>query len=208
MQSNEELEKIQTQTLSHYDDNAESFWSGTREHDVSQNIDALISALPSNRALDILDFGCGPGRDLLTFKSKGHRPVGLDGSRQFCEMANKYSGCEVLNQSFLDLNLEDNKFDGVFANASLFHIPSQELVRVLKQLNRCLRPGGILFSSNPRGDEEGWNGPRYAHYMELEVMTDFLSKAGFKVVQHYYRPQGQPCHMQPWLAIVSQKESE
>jgi SAM-dependent methyltransferase len=66
-----------------------------------------------------------------------------------------YSGCEVWQQDFLKLNLPENYFDGVFANASLFHVPSQELPRVLLELRACLKPGGVLFSSNPRGHNEG-----------------------------------------------------
>ena len=59
-------------------------------------------------------------------------------------------------------------FDGVFANAALFHVPSQELPRVLLELHASLKPGGVLFSSNPHGhNEEGWNGGRYAVYYDL-----------------------------------------
>jgi SAM-dependent methyltransferase len=198
------LDEIENITLAHYDNNAESFWSGTRDHDVSQNIDAFLDALPVNNELDILDFGCGPGRDLHTFKLRGHKPVGLDGSRSFCEMAQQYSGCPVLHQQFLKLELEENSFDGIFANASLFHIPSQELSRVLSELHRALRPGGILFSSNPRGNAEGWQGERYGHYMEIDTSEAYLEKSGFRIIHHYYRPKDKPREQQPWLAIVSE----
>ena len=204
-QSTDELAQIESCTLAHYDENAQSFWLGTQDHDVSQNIQAFLGALPVNKKLDILDFGCGPGRDLITFKSLGHRPVGLDGSQQFCFMAKQNSGCETIHQAFLKLDLAANRFDGIFANASLFHVPSQELLRVLNDLHSCLRPQGILFSSNPRGNDEGWQGSRYAHYMELAASEAYLQQAGFKILQHYYRPAGQPRHLQPWLAIVSQR---
>ena len=69
-------------------------------------------------------------------------------------MARIYSGCEVWQQDFLKLDLPDSHFDGVYANASLFHVPSQELPRVLLELHTTLKPGGVLFSSNPRGDNE------------------------------------------------------
>ncbi len=199
-----DLNKLEKLTIGHYNDRAQSFWEGTRDHDVSQNIQALLSACPEKDRLDILDFGCGPGRDLYTFKSLGHRPVGLDGSAAFCAMASDYGGCEVLHQQFLKLELEENRFDAVFANASLFHIPARELPRVLNQLHQTLRPEGILFSSNPRGVSEGFYGERYGHYMELDVTADFLHQAGFQILHHYYRPAGLPCDQQPWLAIVSQ----
>lgn len=198
-----DLVEVESVTLSHYENRAESFWQGTRDHDVSQNITALLEALPKDKALDILDFGCGPGRDVHTFKALGHNPVGLDGSQSFCEMARKHSACPVLHQQFLSLELKDNSFDGIFANASLFHVPSKELTRVLRELHAALRPNGILFTSNPRGEAEGWNGERYGHYMELDVSKGFLQTAGFEITHHYYRPEGLPCEQQPWLAIVS-----
>jgi len=135
----------------------------------------------------------------------GHRPIGLDGSEAFCEMAQQVSGCPVLHQSFLNLNLAPASFDGIFANASLFHVPSQELAGVLAKLYGALREGGILFTSNPRGSEEGWQGDRYGNYMEFEQSKTCLQQAGFEVLHHYYRPQGQPRHMQPWLAIVCKR---
>ena len=202
-----QLHKIERLTLDHYEQAAESFRLATFNHDVSQNIEAFLFALPQGQQLDILDFGCGPGRDLATFKRLGHRATGLDGSKTFCHMAQAHSNCPTLHQQFLNLNLAADSFDGIYANASLFHIPSAELCRVLKVLHRALRPNGILFSSNPRGSSEGWNGSRYCHYMELENSQRFLEKSGFKIKKHYYRPAGQPREQQPWLAIVSQRLS-
>jgi len=204
--SHVDLDEIEEFTIAHYEDNAESFQVGTKDHDVSQNIDAFLSALPKEKNLDILDFGCGPGRDMCVFKSMGHRPVGLDGSKEFCKMAVKQSGCPTLNQQFLKLELEENSYDGIFANASLFHVPSKELPRVLNELHCALREDGILFSSNPRGNAEGWQGQRYGHYMEFEASETFLQQSGFKIIEHFYRPAGMPREHQPWLAIVSQRQ--
>lgn len=201
----EQLAEIERITLGHYDENARSFWQGTKDHDVSQNYQKFLSQFPAAQQLDILDFGCGPGRDLAYFKSLGHRPVGLDGTQAFCEMARSGTGCTVLHQSFLDLSLPEQAFDGIFANASLFHVPGQELPRVLKELHSALRAGGILFTSNPRGNTEGWSGQRYGHFLEFEASQAFLETAGFQVLDHYYRPPGAPRSAQPWLAIVSQK---
>ena len=203
-----DLVEIEKLNIAHYDENAESFRIGTKDHDVSQNIAALLDALPKEKTLDILDFGCGPGRDMCVFKSMGHRPTGLDGSKEFCKMAVKQSGCPTLNQQFLKLELEENRYDGIFANASLFTVPSQELPRVLKELHSALRKDGILFSSNPRGNAEGWQGQRYGHYMEFEASEAFLQQSGFKIINHFYRPEGMPREHQPWLAIVSQRQEQ
>jgi SAM-dependent methyltransferase len=204
----DELNKIETCTLGHYNDHAQAYWEGTQAHDVAENYKTFLAPFPPGQVLDILDFGCGPGRDLHYFKAQGHRPVGLDGSAVFCRMAREHAGCQVLEQSFLHLALPPEAYDGIFAHASLFHIPSQMLPRVLNELHDALRPGGILFSSNPRGSDEGWSGERYGHYMQFDVSKTYLEAAGFEVMHHYYRPAGKPLPEQPWLAIVSRSKSK
>ena len=202
----EELERIEAHTLAHYDGQAEDFWAGTRGHDVSQNIGALLEHIQATPPFEILDFGCGPGRDLRTFRQIGHIATGLDGAAQFVEMARSYSGCEVWHQSFLSLDLPPARFDGVFANASLFHVPAQELPRVLGELRETLKPGGVLFSSNPRGEgQEGWRGDRYGAFHDLAGWRNLMTAAGFIELAHYFRPAGLPLEEQPWLASVWRK---
>lgn len=204
--SPDDLAQISALTLAHYQDCAEDFREGTRDHDVSQNIAALLRHIQAEPPLRILDFGCGPGRDLRTFRALGHEPVGLDGCSRFVDMARADSGCEVWLQDFLALDLPPAHFDGIFANAVLFHIPSQELPRVLRQLHATLKFGGVLFSSNPRGEnQEGWNGERYGAYYDLANWRALLTDAGFVELEHYYRPAGLPRAQQPWLASVWRK---
>ncbi len=199
----EDLAKISSLTVAHYQENAESFEAGTRDHDVSQNIAALLRHIEGDPPYDILDFGCGPGRDLKTFAALGHRAVGLDGTPRFVEMARQATGCEVWQQDFLRLALPPGRFDGIFANAALFHVPGQELPQVLQALHGALKPRGVLFSSNPRGgNQEGWNRGRYGAYHDLEGWSDLMAAAGFEELEHYYRPQGLPREQQPWLASV------
>ncbi len=200
------LARISALTLAHYQNCAEDFREGTRDHDVSQNIAALLRHIQAAPPLRILDFGCGPGRDLRTFSALGHQATGLDGCPRFVEMARADSGCEVWQQDFLALDLPPEHFDGIFANAVLFHIPSEALPRVLRQLHATLKPGGVLFSSNPRGEnQEGWNGDRYGAYYDLANWRALLTRAGFVELEHYYRPAGLPREQQPWLASVWRK---
>ncbi|MBB3179953.1 bifunctional 2-polyprenyl-6-hydroxyphenol methylase/3-demethylubiquinol 3-O-methyltransferase UbiG [Variovorax sp. Sphag1AA] len=204
--SPEELERIESLTLAHYDGQAEDFWAATRSHDVSQNIAALLAHIDAPPPWTLLDFGCGPGRDLRTFSQLGHVAIGLEGAPQFAEMARAYSGCEVWQQNFLSLDLPAARFDGIFANASLFHVPHQELPRVLGELRTSLKPGGVLFSSNPRGEgEEGWRGQRYGAFHDLAGWQALMNSAGFVELDHYYRPAGLPLDQQPWLASVWRK---
>ena len=201
-----DLRDIAELTLSHYDQNAESFWQGTRDHDVSQNIAALLRHLEGTAPFVILDFGCGPGRDLKTFAELGHTAIGLEGAANLAAMAHALTGAMVWQQDFLALDLPAERFDGVFANASLFHVPSQALPRVLRELHATLKARGVLFASNPRGNnEEGWNRGRYGAYHDLESWRRFVSAAGFVELEHYYRPDGLPCEQQAWLASVWRK---
>ncbi|MGC5703996.1 class I SAM-dependent methyltransferase [Pseudomonas sp. NFXW11] len=202
----DDLATITATTLGHYNQVAEDFRTGTRDHDVSQNIDALLRHIQGPAPFTLLDFGCGPGRDLQTFTRLGHVAIGLDGCERFAQMARQDSGCEVWQQDFLKLDLPAGHFDGIFANAVLFHIPRQELPRVLRQLQASLKAGGVLFSSNPRGDnQEGWNGARYGAYHDLANWQALLGEAGFVELEHYYRPAGLPREQQPWLASVWRK---
>ena len=195
------LEEITRVTLSHYERGAEGFWEGTRDHDVSQNIEALLDALEGRGPHRIRDGGGGPGRDLAERRRRGHDPLGLDGAAAFCAMARAHAGCEVWRQDFLALSLPPARFDGVFANASLFHVPAQALPRVLRALHAALVPGGALFSSNPRGGNvEGWSGDRYGSYHDLAGWARHMETAGFAAIGHYYRPPGRPRAQQPWLA--------
>jgi SAM-dependent methyltransferase len=193
-------------TIAYYDRSAEGFWTGTRDHDVSQNYAAFLGAMKGVTPFSILDFGCGPGRDLGYFSSLGHHAVGLDGSREFVHMARSYSGCQVLHQDFLNMKLPPERFDGIFANASLFHVSSQELPRILLELFSAIKYRGVLFCSNPRGNnQEGMSDGRYSCFFNLATWRQYVTSAGFIEVQKYYRPAGLPRHQQPWLATVWRK---
>ncbi len=200
------LDEISARTIGHYEAQAEAFWHGTHDHDVSQNIEALLEHIQAPPPYEILDLGCGPGRDLKTFVARGHNAIGLDGAPRFVEMASEFSGCEVWLQDFLALDLPASRFDGIFANAVLFHVPSDALPQVLDELHSSLKQDGVLFTSNPRGqNQEGWNGERYGAYRDLAQWRRYMSAATFAELTYYYRPAGPPRAEQPWLASVWRK---
>lgn len=203
-----DVSHITAATLAEYEEDAENFWLQTKDHDVSQNITAFVRHLEGTHRFAILDFGCGPGRDLKTFTELGYEAIGVDGAARFVEMARAYSGCDVWRQDFLRLALPYERFDGVFANASLFHVPRQALPRVLQELHGCLKPHGMLFASNPRGhNEEGWLGGRYGVWHEYAGWCVLLSRAGFSELDQYYRPAGVPHAQQAWVASVWRKSA-
>jgi SAM-dependent methyltransferase len=206
MSASDSPQQTARRTLDHYAARAEAFREGTRDHDVRQNIAALLRHMRGAAPFTVLDLGCGPGRDLVALRDLGHVAIGIDGLAAFVAMARAASGCEVWEQDFLALSLPEGHFDGIFANASLFHVPSSELPRVLGQLRAALKPEGVLFSSNPRGNnEEGWNHGRYGVYHDLDGWRRYLLAAGFAELEHYYRPQGLPREQQAWLASVWRK---
>ena len=138
----QDLEKLARLTLEHYDQRAEQFWEGTRDHDVGQNIAALLQYIDSKPPFTILDFGCGPGRDLKVFTELGHIAVGLEGAAHLAAMARAHSGCEVWQQDFLKLDLPDNHFDG--------------RVRQRRSLS-CTQPGvAARVAGTARKSETGW----------------------------------------------------
>lgn len=205
------MEQHEQFTIAQYQVEADWFREGTWNHDVSQNRNALVAAMPNNPG-KILDLGCGPGRDLVAFKRQGHTVIGLDATPAFVEMAQQASGCEVWQQSFLSLYLPTESFDGIFANASLIHVPRAEMVRVLKDLWRSLVADGAIVMSMGRGDGEGYitrsNGYRYVAGWEYETLSPCLEQAGFEILDHYYRPPGLPCEQQSWLVMVAHKKSK
>lgn len=190
-------------TIDHYSASADAFREGTKDHDVDQNRAALLYELEGPAPHAILDLGCGPGRDLAYFSGLGHEAVGIDGAPEMARMARDMTRCEVLQQNFLALNLPQARFDGVFANASLFHVPKSALPRVLKELRAALKLRGVLFASNPRGENvEMMQGERFCCFLDYETWRDYVMEAGFDEIRHYYRPEGKPRAEQPWLASV------
>lgn len=202
MPDDHHLRSLLDATVAHYEQRAAAFWAATRDHDVRQNRDGLLAAIESSPPYTLLDIGCGPGRDLKAFADAGHHVIGVEGAPTFVTMARAYSGCEVWCQDFLALDLPSGHFDGIFANASLFHVPRAALPAVLGRLHASLKPRGVLFSSNPCGhNEEGFHAGRYGVFHDHDGWRHHLEAAGFVALSHYYRPAAQ----QSWLASLWQR---
>src|SRR5258707_14846517 len=107
------LDKIATATLAHYEQHAEEFRVGTRDHDVSQNLASLLRHIEGESPFTILDFGGGPGSDLKTLAMLGHTTIRLAGAAVFATTAPAATGCEGWQQAFLKLNHPGERFDGI-----------------------------------------------------------------------------------------------
>ena len=213
--SGEQAREAARATIADYAARAAGYAAASLDHDVSQNIEAFLSPLSGTPApLDILDVCCAGGRDLLAFTKMGHRAVGIDGVEEFCDISRLHSGCEVWQQDLTALDLPEGRFDGIFCNACLFHVPSAALPETLRRLTASLRPGGVLFVSNAHGfgeDKEGWSGGRtpttnsWVCWLSEESWVERCEDAGLVLLDKFYRPPGKPRSQQPFLATVWKK---
>ena len=184
-------------TIADYDAVAEAFDAGNRDHDVSQNLDALLEPLAGRERPVVVDLGCAGGRDLIALTARGCEAWGVEGAPAFCALARKAApGCTVLEQDFVALDLPAERFDGAFANASLFHVPSEHLADVLRRIFECLKPGGVFFASNAHGfgeDKEGWTDGRtpstksWVCWLSEASWRRYCEDVGFVFLRSYYR---------------------
>ena len=151
-----ESREKEKRTLSYYDENAAAFCEGTRNADMSEMRERFLQYLKPNAL--ILDAGCGSGRDSKFFMESGYRVVALDGSKEMCRQASAYLGQEVQCRLFEEID-EKEVYDGIWACASLLHVPYELLPKVIARLITALVDGGVLYASFKYGEEEredGW----------------------------------------------------
>ena len=162
----------------YYNENAKTFFEGTVAADMSEQYKMFLDLLP--KGASILDAGCGSGRDSLAFKNLGYQVTAIDASEELCKLASEYIGQEVKQIRFQDLDFEDT-FDGIWACATLLHVPSKELPQVIQNLRRALKPGGSLYASFKYGDFEGERNGRYFHDLTEEKAEQLFTEGGLKV---------------------------
>lgn len=157
-----------SQTLDYYNANAQAFAASTVSVDFSATQRRFAQLLPSGAR--ILDFGCGSGRDSKFFLQEGFDVTATDGSAELCEIARKLTGLPVRYELFQDL-AETNTYDGIWACASILHLPRAELAGVLAKMVAALKLGGVIYTSFKYGNFEGIRNGRY--------FTDFTEE-GFR----------------------------
>ena len=157
---------MDNKTLAYYTNHAESFADGTATVDLGEIQDRFTSRLPPGGL--ILDFGCGAGRDTKCFLEKGFQVEAIDGSERLCEIASEFTGIPVRRMLFSELD-EIEKYDGIWACASILHLPKDELKDTIGKMIRAVRTGGYIYISFKHGDFEGLRNERY--------FTDFTEEA-------------------------------
>ncbi|MBS0184797.1 MAG: class I SAM-dependent methyltransferase [Proteobacteria bacterium] len=160
-----------TSSIPYYNENAQEFFNRTVHVDLFPFYQKFLSLLPPKPY--ILDLGCGSGRDTLYFKSQNLKIMALDASKELAKLASDHIGQEVVVMDFKDMMFQD-MFDGVWANASLLHIPYENLNSIFKKIHVSLKEGGILYASFKYGGEKRTVGARDFYDMNEHLIKPFL----------------------------------
>lgn len=192
-------------TLKYYNENAQSFASGTVSVKFTEVQDKFLEKL--NPDAYILDFGCGAGRDTKYFLSRGYQVDAVDGSEQLCRIASEYTGIKVRQMLFQELD-EKEKYDGIWACASILHLPKKQLREVLKNMYAALKSKGWIYISFKYGEFEGERNGRYFTDFTTDTFKDFIHDMhGLKIEEHWITGDVRPGRgEEKWLNLLLQKK--
>ena len=158
-------------TIEYYNQNADMFAQGTRLVDftvVQERFRKML--LVGSR---ILDFGCGSGRDTKYFLEKGYRVEATDGSSELCKLASDFTGIEVKEMLFQDLDAS-GKYEGIWACSSILHLSKKELLPVIRKMCDALKDNGVIYTSFKYGDFEGERNGRYFTDFTKDTFDKFI----------------------------------
>jgi len=191
-------------SVEYYNQNATAFYERTIHADMSAMHEKFLSLLPSNAR--ILDAGCGVGRDTKHFHDKGHQVTPFDASIKMVKQTEQLVGIQTLHMYFEDLNFSE-EFDGIWASASLLHVPYEELRDILISFHKALKSSGVLYVSFKYGDSYRHADHRHFYDMNEQLIQPYLDGL-FKVVDVVKRADTRSRNPSPekaWLTIFCQK---
>ncbi len=160
-----------TKTLDYYNQNAKKFITGTISVDFGTIQNRFLDKL--HPGAEILDYGCGSGRDTKYFLEQGCKVTAIDGSQELCKLASEYTGIPVKYMLFQDLD-EKEAYDGIWACSSILHVPENELRDIIKKMANALRAHGIIYTSFKYGTFEGERNGRYFTDMTEETFAKLI----------------------------------
>lgn len=191
-------------TLDYYNKNANAYTDNTIDVDFTDVQNRFIALLsPGNM---ILDFGCGSGRDTKYFLSKGFKVDAIDGSGKLCKIASRNTGIPVKQMLFSELN-ENERYDGIWACASILHLPKSELKSVFGKMIRAVKPGGYIYTSFKYGEFEGYRNERYFTDLTEKSFQEFVKDyPAISIVEEWVSSDVRPGRgNEKWLNIILQK---
>ncbi len=191
-------------TLSYYNSNAERFVQDTGRVDFTAIQDRFLERLPAGGR--ILDFGCGSGRDSAYFFHRGFCVDAVDGSEALCRLAKKHTGINVRRILFSELDAWE-AYDGIWACASILHLPSAELKAVIWKMVRALKQGGWLYTSFKYGEFEGLRSERYfKDFTEQAALVFFEEVEGLAIREMWLTGDVRPGRGdEKWLNLMLEK---
>ena len=169
-------------TLNYYNQNADSFIEGTVSVNFKEVQDKFLQLLLGKK---ILDFGCGSGRDTIYFLKSGFDVTATDGSEELCKYASEYTGIQVKQMLFQDLDDVDY-YDGIWACSSILHLSKNELRIVMNKMSRALKSGGIIYTSFKYGNFEGERNGRFFTDFTIDEFTDFVKEVKEMAIEEYW----------------------
>ena len=169
-------------TLNYYNQNADSFIEGTVSVNFKEVQDKFLQLLLGKK---ILDFGCGSGRDTIYFLKSGFDVTATDGSEELCKYASEYTGIQVKQMLFQDLDDVDY-YDGIWACSSILHLSKNELRIVMNKMSRALKSGGIIYTSFKYGNFEGERNGRFFTDFTIDEFTDFVKDVKEMAIEEYW----------------------
>lgn len=169
-------------TLNYYNQNADSFIEGTVSVNFKEVQDKFLQMLSEKK---ILDFGCGSGRDTMYFLKSGFDVTATDGSEELCKYASEYTGIQVKQMLFQDLD-EVDYYDGIWACSSILHLSKNELRIVMNKMSRALKSGGIIYTSFKYGNFEGERNGRFFTDFTIDEFTDFVKDVKEMAIEEYW----------------------
>lgn len=169
-------------TLNYYNQNADSFIEGTVSVNFKEVQDKFLQMLSGKK---ILDFGCGSGRDTMYFLKSGFDVTATDGSEELCKYASEYTGIQVKQMLFQDLD-EVDYYDGIWACSSILHLSKNELRIVMNKMSRALKSGGIIYTSFKYANFEGERNGRFFTDFTIDEFTDFVKDVKEMAIEEYW----------------------
>ena len=170
-------------TLSYYNARAQEFVQGTVDVDFHITQERFLSKLPAGAK--ILDFGCGSGRDTRYFLEQGYAVEATDGSAELCKLASEYTGISVKQLLFDELEAVE-KYDGIWACASILHLEWADLVVVMQKMVRALKGEGVIYTSFKYGQFSGERNGRFFTDLDEEGLARLLKEVGGLVVKELW----------------------